>query len=98
MLDAPFSRRFRAVECVGVRSVIAGRLSDVGIMPGASQSRALVARSRRWSLNTLLRGLRAAWWEEAEFRAVWPGISTNWVKKEGEMALLWNAVAGTARI
>ncbi len=54
--------------------------------------------SRRWSLNTLLRGLRAAWWEEAKFRAVWPGISTNWVKKEGEMALLWNAVAGTARI
>jgi len=54
--------------------------------------------SRRWSLNTLLRGLRAAWWETAEFRAVWPGITTNWVKKEGEIASLWNAVAGTARI
>ncbi|MFN3762727.1 MAG: hypothetical protein ACK4WK_05920, partial [Anaerolineae bacterium] len=54
--------------------------------------------SRRWSLNTLLRGLRSAWWGEAEFRAVWPGISTNWVKKEGEIALFWNAVAGTARI
>lgn len=54
--------------------------------------------SRRWSLNTLLRGMRAAWWEKAEFRAVWPGISTNWVKKEEEITFLWNAVAGTARV
>jgi len=33
----------------------------------------------RWSLNTLLRELRSAWWEFAEFRAVWPGIANTWV-------------------
>jgi len=54
--------------------------------------------SRRWSLNTLLRGLRTAWWEAAEFRTVWPGITINWVEKEVEIASLWNTVVGTARI
>lgn len=43
MLDAPISGRLGAMECVGVWGAIAGRVSDVGVVPGASQPRSLVA-------------------------------------------------------
>ena len=52
----------------------------------------------RWSLNTLLRELRSAWWGFAEFRAVWPGITNTWVEKEGRIDHLCNVVLGAARI
>jgi hypothetical protein len=53
--------------------------------------------SPRWSLNTLWRAYRAAFWSQADFRAVWTGTGDNWLKKGDWMAGLWNSVAGAAR-
>lgn len=54
--------------------------------------------ARRWSFNTLWRGLRAALWGAPEFRALWTGPEATWDKKEGRLAGLHNAVAGSVRI
>lgn len=53
--------------------------------------------SRRWSFNTLWRAYRAAFWRNADFRAVWIGTGDNWLKKGDWMAGLWNSVAAAAR-
>jgi hypothetical protein len=53
--------------------------------------------ARRWSLNTLWRSYRAAFWGTPEFRAVWTGTGDNWLKKELWLAGLHNAVAAAAR-
>jgi hypothetical protein len=54
--------------------------------------------AERWSLTTLWRGYRAAFWGMSEFRACWSPTSDNWPKKEAWMVSLGNAVAGSARI
>ncbi|NOZ27653.1 MAG: transposase [Chloroflexi bacterium] len=54
--------------------------------------------SRRWSLNTLWRGYRAAFWGHRDFRAVWMGTGDNWLKKGDWIAGLWNSVTAAARI
>jgi len=54
--------------------------------------------SRRWSFNTLWRAYRAAFWKNADFRAVWTTTGDNWLKKGDWMAGLWNSVAGAARV
>jgi hypothetical protein len=53
--------------------------------------------ARRWSLNTLWRGYRAALWGTGEFRAVWTASGDNWPQKESYLTGLWNAVRGAAR-
>jgi hypothetical protein len=54
--------------------------------------------ARRWSLTTLWRSYRAAFWGTPEFRAVWTGTGDNWLKKEAWIAGLYNAIAAAARI
>jgi hypothetical protein len=54
--------------------------------------------SRRWSFNTLWRAYRAAFWKNADFRAVWTATGENWLRKGDWMAGLWNSVAGAARV
>lgn len=54
--------------------------------------------AQRWSLATLWRAYRAAFWGTSEFRAVWSPTSDNWLKKEAWMTGLWNSIAGSARI
>lgn len=53
--------------------------------------------AKRWSLNTLWRGYRAALWGDSEFRATWTGTGDNWPEKESWLAGLGNAVMGAAR-
>lgn len=53
---------------------------------------------KRWSLTTLWRAYRAAFWGTPEFRAVWTATGDNWLNKETWMAGLWNSAAGSARI
>jgi hypothetical protein len=54
--------------------------------------------ARRWSLATLWRGYRSAFWGTAQFRAVWTGTGDNWQKKEAWLAGLQNAVVAATRI
>ncbi len=53
--------------------------------------------AKRWSLNTLWRGYRAALWGNSEFRAVWTGTGDNWLEKENWLTGLNNAVMGSVR-
>lgn len=53
--------------------------------------------ARRWSLNTLWRGYRAALWGTGVLRAVWAGSDANWPEKEACLAGAWNAVGAAAR-
>lgn len=53
--------------------------------------------AKRWSLNTLWRGYRAALWGNTEFRATWTITGDNWPNKETWLAGLQNAIAGAAR-
>jgi len=54
--------------------------------------------ARRWSLTTLWREYRAALWGTHEFRALYAGTASNWLKNEDCLIALWNSVAGAARI
>ncbi len=54
--------------------------------------------AKRWSLSTLWRSYRAAFWKTPDFQAVWTATGDNWLKKEPWMTTLWNSVAGAARI
>ncbi|MDQ7033470.1 MAG: hypothetical protein Q9P01_01145 [Anaerolineae bacterium] len=53
--------------------------------------------SGRWSLNTLLRGFRAALWGEHHFRPLWNTSTSNWAEKEDLLQGLSNAIYGAAR-
>jgi hypothetical protein len=68
-----------------------------GLLDGPASPTRWWRGSRRWSFNTLWRAYRAAFWKEADFRAVWTGTGDNWLKKGAWMAALWNSVAGAAR-
>ncbi len=53
--------------------------------------------SARWSLATLWRAYRAAFWGDHDFRAIWTATGDHWPQKEACMQGLWNAVYGAAR-
>jgi len=53
--------------------------------------------ARRWSLNTLWRGYRAALWGNPHFQPLWPASSPHWWKKETALSGLLNASHGSAR-
>ena len=53
--------------------------------------------ARRWSFNSLWRAFRVALWQSSDFRAVWTATGDNWLKKEDQMASLWNAALAAAR-
>lgn len=53
--------------------------------------------ARRWSLNTLWRAYRSAFWGASEFRALWTGTGDNWLKKEAWLSGLYNAALSSAR-
>lgn len=65
----------------------------VGVVLWAFQSRPLVARYPSLVFGYAFAGAEAGWWENAEIRAVWPGL-----KRELAIASLWNAVFGAACI
>lgn len=54
--------------------------------------------SGRWSLGTLWRGYRSEMWGVEEFREVLTPTGGGWVRKEGLMAGLSNAVGGSQRL
>lgn len=54
--------------------------------------------SGRWSLGTLWRGYRSEMWGVEEFREVLTPTGGGWVRKEGLMAGLENAVGGSQRV
>lgn len=53
--------------------------------------------SGRWSLHTLWRGYRAEMWGSEQFRAVFAATTDGWGEKEGLLAGMSNAVAGSVR-
>lgn len=53
--------------------------------------------AKRWSLNTLWRAYRAAFWGTREFQALWTGTGDNWLKKETWLAGMYNAILAAAR-
>ncbi len=53
--------------------------------------------SGRWSLNTLWRGYRAEMWGSEEFRPAFTPTGDGWSEKEGLLAGMSNAVAGSVR-
>lgn len=53
--------------------------------------------SGRWSLGTLWRGYRAELWNTEEFRTVFTATRDGWPEKEGLLAGMSNAVAGSLR-
>ena len=54
--------------------------------------------SGRWSMGTLWRGYRSEMWGEEGFREVLTPTGGGWVRKEGMMAGLTNAVGGSQRL
>lgn len=53
--------------------------------------------AKRWSLNTLWRAYRSAFWGNSEFQALWTGTGDNWLKKEAWLSGLHNAALSAAR-
>ena len=53
--------------------------------------------SKRWSLGSLWRGYRAELWGSEEFRPVFTVTGDGWPEKEGVLAGMGNAVAGSLR-
>lgn len=53
--------------------------------------------AKRWSLNTLWRAYRSAFWGVSQFRAIWTESAQNWLKMEPYLAGLFNAVLAAAR-
>jgi len=53
--------------------------------------------SGRWSLDTLWRGYRAELWGTEEFRTVSTATTDGWPEKDGLLASMGNAVAGSLR-
>lgn len=53
--------------------------------------------AKRWSLNTLWRAYRSAFWGTSEFQALWTGTGDNWPKKEAWLSGLYNAALSAAR-
>jgi len=76
--------------------VLAG-LKTWGLFGGPKAPARWWPGSARWSLTTLWRAYRAAFWGEHAFRAIWTASGDNWLKKEACLQGLWNAVCGAAR-
>jgi hypothetical protein len=53
--------------------------------------------AKRWSLNTLWRAYRSAFWGKSEFQALWTRSGDNWLKKEVHLAGLYNAALAAMR-
>lgn len=53
--------------------------------------------AKRWSLNTLWRAYRSAFWGKLEFQALWTRSGDNWLKKEAHLTGLYNAALAAAR-
>jgi hypothetical protein len=53
--------------------------------------------SGRWSLNTLWRSYRAAFWQMREFHALSPAFPADWAEKENLLRALRNAIFAAAR-
>lgn len=53
--------------------------------------------ARRWSLGSLWRGYRSELWGAEEFRAIFAVTGAGWPEKEGLLAGMGNAVAGSLR-
>ena len=53
--------------------------------------------SPRWSLNTLWRAYRAAFWQQHDFRPLYSATPADWGEKERLLAALRNAVFAAAR-
>ena len=53
--------------------------------------------ARRWSLNTLWRAYRSAFWGESQFRALWTRSGDNWLKMEVHLDGLFNSALAAAR-
>jgi hypothetical protein len=51
----------------------------------------------RWSFNTLWRAYRAAFWQQADFRALCTPMPTDWAEKDVLLRALHNAVLASAR-
>ncbi len=68
--------------------------NDCGAKP-PGQWRAL---PRRWSFNTLWRGLRAEMWQQFDFQATWTWSRDNWLGNESLSDNLFNATLASARV
>lgn len=53
--------------------------------------------SKRWSLNTLWRLYRSAFWQQDQFHALYTVSPPNWDEKETRLRALRNAVLGSIR-
>jgi hypothetical protein len=53
--------------------------------------------TKRWSLNTLWRAFRQAFWGKSEFQALWTRSGDNWLKKEAHLAGLYNAALAATK-
>jgi hypothetical protein len=53
---------------------------------------------RRWSFNTVWRGVRTEMWQKANFRATWTWSRDNWLEKETLWDALLNATLASARV
>lgn len=54
--------------------------------------------AKRWSLTTMWRSYRAAFWNLPEFQALWTTTGDNWWEKEAWLASWSNSVQAAARI
>lgn len=53
--------------------------------------------AKRWSLNTLWRAYRSAFWGKSEFQALWTRSGDNWLKMEVQLTGLFNSALAAAR-
>jgi hypothetical protein len=53
--------------------------------------------AKRWSLNTLWRAYRSAFWGKSEFQALWTRSGGNWLKKEAHLVGLYNSALAATR-
>lgn len=53
---------------------------------------------QRWSLSTMWREYRLAFWGSPQFRPLWLASGDNWLKKDTWLQGMWNAVIAAARI
>ena len=54
--------------------------------------------AKRWSITTLLRAFRAAFWQNPEFRTSWSPSTDNWAAIDTWLAINANAAATSSRI
>ena len=53
---------------------------------------------RRWSFNTVWRGIRVEMWQQSDFRATWTWSRDNWLVNEPLWDNLFNATLASARV